>query len=159
MTGCWCVLAAKSCPSSWAPVSTEVDARLSADTIATRERSSGWHCAEGIHHRPGVDQGGFATWKAFRRLGLLEQCIHTNLTLFFFARPHAWSGQAADFPSAGFRDWYSRPGAPDRKTQMPALIWREVSAEIYNYYATRTPPKPCGASFRNVGQITALAGW
>jgi transaldolase len=150
-------------------VSTEVDARLSFDSNATftrGERIIELYEAEGIH----IDRVLIkvaATWEGIEAARRLEdRGIHTNLTLLFSFCQAVACGQAKVqliSPFVGrIYDWYkksagaawdeaARSGAND-----PGV--RSVR-EIYNHYKHfGITTEVMGASFRNTGQITALAG-
>ncbi|RZJ14754.1 MAG: transaldolase [Acidovorax sp.] len=150
-------------------VSTEVDARLSFDTHATitrAERIIELYQAEGIH----IDRVLIkvaATWEGIKAAEKLEQRgIHTNLTLLFSFAQAVACGQAKVqliSPFVGrIYDWYkkqagaswdeaARAGANDPGVQSVT--------QIYNHYKRfGIATEVMGASFRNVGQITALAG-
>ena len=150
-------------------VSTEVDARLSFDTSATvtrAERIIELYQAEGIH----IDRVLIkiaATWEGIQAAEQLERRgIHTNLTLLFSFCQAVACGQAKVqliSPFVGrIYDWYkksegakwdeaARAGANDPGVQSVR--------EIYNHYKHfGIATEVMGASFRNVGQIVALAG-
>ena len=150
-------------------VSTEVDARLSFDTSATvtrAERIIELYQAQGIP----VDRVLIkiaATWEGIQAAAQLERRgIHTNLTLLFAFCQAVACGQAKVqliSPFVGrIYDWYrksagaawdeaARAGAQDPGVQ-------SVRA-IYNHYKKfGIATEIMGASFRNVGQIQALAG-
>ncbi|EJE50440.1 transaldolase [Acidovorax sp. CF316] len=150
-------------------VSTEVDARLSFDTEATitrGERIIELYQAEGIH----IDRVLIkvaATWEGIQAAEKLEQRgIHTNLTLLFSFCQAVACGQAKVqliSPFVGrIYDWYkkqagaqwdeaARSGANDPGVQSVAQIYNH-----YKHFGIAT--EVMGASFRNTGQITALAG-
>lgn len=150
-------------------VSTEVDARLSFDTNATvtrAERIIELYQAEGIH----IDRVLIkiaATWEGIKAAEKLEQRgIHTNLTLLFsFAQAVACGDAKVQLisPFVGrIYDWYkkqagaswdeaARSGANDPGVQSVTQIYNH-----YKHFGIAT--EVMGASFRNVGQITALAG-
>ena len=150
-------------------VSTEVDARLSFDTSATVSR--GWRIAElyqaeGIH----IDRVLIkvaATWEGIEAAKRLERDgIRTNLTLLFSFCQAVACGQAKVqliSPFVGrIYDWYKKSAgaawveADNAGANDPGV--RSV-AQIYNYYKRfEIATEVMGASFRNVGQITALAG-
>lgn len=150
-------------------VSTEVDARLSFDANATLtrgERIIELYQAEGVH----IDRVLIkvaATWEGIEAAEKLEQRgIHTNLTLLFSFCQAVACGQAKVqliSPFVGrIYDWYKKSaGSNWDETAMsgandPGV--RSVS-EIYNHYKHfGVATEVMGASFRNVGQITALAG-
>lgn len=150
-------------------VSTEVDARLSFDanaTVARAQRLIELYQAEGIH----IDRVLIkiaATWEGIQAAAQLErQGVHTNLTLLFSFAQAVACGQAKVqliSPFVGrIYDWYkkqagaswneaARAGANDPGVQSVTRIYN-----FYKKYGIAT--EVMGASFRNVGQITALAG-
>ncbi len=150
-------------------VSTEVDARLSFDTNATvtrAERIVELYQAEGLP----IDRVLIkiaSTWEGIRAAEKLERKgIHTNLTLLFSFAQAVACGQAKVqliSPFVGrIYDWYkkqagaswdeaARAGANDPGVQSVTQIYHH-----YKHFGIAT--EVMGASFRNVGQITALAG-
>ena len=150
-------------------VSTEVDARLSFDASATYsrgERLIELYQAEGVH----IDRVLIkvaATWEGIAAAKKLEQRgIHTNLTLLFSMAQAVACGQAGVqliSPFVGrIYDWYKKSAgtAWDEAAKAGANDPGVQSVrEIYNYYKHfGIATEVMGASFRNVGQITALAG-
>ncbi len=150
-------------------VSTEVDARLSFDTNATvtrGERLIELYQAEGIH----IDRVLIkvaATWEGIKAAQKLEQRgIHTNLTLLFSFCQAVACGEAhvqLISPFVGrIYDWYKNSaGATWNETTSAGANDPGVQSvrEIFNYYKHfGIATEVMGASFRNVGQITALAG-
>lgn len=150
-------------------VSTEVDARLSFDSNATftrGERIIELYEAEGIH----IDRVLIkvaATWEGIQAARRLEdRGIHTNLTLLFSFCQAVACGQAGVqliSPFVGrIYDWYKKSAgaAWDEAAHAGANDPGVQSVrQIYNHYkkfGIRT--EIMGASFRNIGQITALAG-
>ena len=150
-------------------VSTEVDARLSFDTSATvtrGERLIELYQAQGIH----IDRVLIkvaATWEGIQAAEQLERRgIHTNLTLLFSFAQAVACGQARVqliSPFVGrIYDWYKKSAgaqwdeAAKAGANDPGV---ESVRQIYNYYKKfGIATEVMGASFRNVGQITALAG-
>ncbi len=150
-------------------VSTEVDARLSFDTEATvarGERLIELYQAQGVH----IDRVLIkvaATWEGIAAAQALERKgIHTNLTLLFsFCQAVACAQAKVQLisPFVGrIYDWYKKSAgaawveADNAGANDPGV--RSV-AEIFNYYKKfGIATEVMGASFRNVGQITALAG-
>jgi transaldolase len=150
-------------------VSTEVDARLSFDTTATvarGERLIALYQAQGIASDRILIKVA-STWEGIQAAEQLERKgIHTNLTLLFSFCQAVACGQAKVqliSPFVGrIYDWYKksagaawveadRAGANDPGVQSVT--------QIYNYYKKfGIATEVMGASFRNVGQITALAG-
>jgi transaldolase len=150
-------------------VSTEVDARLSFDTQATvtrAERIIGLYEAEGIH----IDRVLIkiaSTWEGIQAAAQLERRgIHTNLTLLFSFCQAVACGQAKVqliSPFVGrIYDWYKKSAgaAWDEAAKAGANDPGVQSVhQIYNHYKHfGIATEVMGASFRNVGQITALAG-
>lgn len=150
-------------------VSTEVDARLSFDTAATVARARrimALYEAQGIG-RERVLIKIASTWEGIQAAAELErEGIHCNLTLLFaFCQAVACGAAGVQLisPFVGrIYDWYKKSAGAN---------WVEVDntgandpgvksvTAIFNYYkkhGIRT--EVMGASFRNVGQITALAG-
>ena len=150
-------------------VSTEVDARLSFDvnSIFTRgERLIELYQAEGIH----IDRVLIkvaATWEGIKAAEKLEQRgIHTNLTLLFsFCQAVACGDARVQLisPFVGrIYDWHKKvcgtawveadnTGANDPGVQSVRQIYGH-----FKHFGVAT--EIMGASFRNVAQITALAG-
>lgn len=150
-------------------VSTEVDARLSFDSNATftrGERIIELYQAEGIH----IDRVLIkvaATWEGIEAARRLEdRGIHTNLTLLFSFCQAVACGQARVqliSPFVGrIYDWYKKSaGASWVEADNAGAADPGVKSvrEIYQHYKKfGIPTEIMGASFRNIGQITALAG-
>ena len=150
-------------------VSTEVDARLSFDTQATftrGERLIELYQAEGIH----IDRVLIkvaATWEGIQAARMLEQRgIHTNLTLLFSFAQAIACGQAGVqliSPFVGrIYDWYKKSAGANWDEAANAGVndpGVKSVRQIYNHYKHfGIATEVMGASFRNVGQITALAG-
>jgi transaldolase len=150
-------------------VSTEVDARLSFDTNATitrAERLIELYQAQGVH----IDRVLIkvaSTWEGIQAAAELERRgIHTNLTLLFsFCQAVACAQAKVQLisPFVGrIYDWYKKSaGAKWVEADMAGANDPGVKSvtEIFNYYKKfGIATEVMGASFRNVGQITALAG-
>jgi transaldolase len=150
-------------------VSTEVDARLSFDTAGTLARARrlmSLYEAQGIS-RSRVLIKIAATWEGIQAAAELErEGIHTNLTLLFSFAQAVACGQAKVqliSPFVGrIYDWYKKSAgaawdeAASAGANDPGV--KSVRA-IYNYYKKNgIATEVMGASFRNVGQIVALAG-
>jgi transaldolase len=150
-------------------VSTEVDARLSFDTEATVARARriiDLYQGEGVH----VDRVLIkiaSTWEGIQAAARLERDgIHTNLTLLFSFCQAVACGQAKVqliSPFVGrIYDWYKKQaGAGWDEAAMAGANDPGVKSvqAIYNFYKKHgIATEVMGASFRNVGQITALAG-
>ena len=150
-------------------VSTEVDARLSFDadaTVARGERLIALYQAEGIH----IDRVLIkvaATWEGIRAAEPLERRgIHTNLTLLFSFCQAVACGQAKVqliSPFVGrIYDWYKKSAgstwveADNTGVNDPGVRSVHQIFNHYKHFGIRT--EVMGASFRNTGQITALAG-
>jgi transaldolase len=150
-------------------VSTEVDARLSFDraaTVARARRLMALYEAQGIG-RERVLIKIAATWEGIQAAAELErEGIHCNLTLLFsFCQAVACGAAGVQLisPFVGrIYDWYKKSAgaswveSANAQAQDPGV--QSVTA-IYNHYkkhGIRT--EVMGASFRNIGQITALAG-
>ena len=150
-------------------VSTEVDARLSFDTEGTLVRA---RRIMGLYEAAGIPRSRVlikvaATWEGIQAARVLEaEGIHCNLTLLFAfaqARACADAGVQLISPFVGrIHDWHkknagaqwdeaARAGANDPGVQSVARIW-----SYYKQHGVAT--EVMGASFRNVGQILALAG-
>ena len=150
-------------------VSTEVDARLSFNTVATitrAERLIELYQAAGIHTDRVLIKIA-ATWEGIEAARILEQRgIHTNLTLLFSFCQAVACGQAKVqliSPFVGrIYDWYKKQaGAQWDEAAMAGANDPGVSSvrQIYNYYKHfDIATEVMGASFRNTGQILALAG-
>jgi transaldolase len=150
-------------------VSTEVDARLSFDTEATVTRARriiDLYQGEGVH----VDRVLIkiaSTWEGIQAAARLERDgIHTNLTLLFSFAQAVACGQAKVqliSPFVGrIYDWYKKSAGAqwDESAQAGANDPGVKSVRaIYHFYKKHgIATEVMGASFRNVGQITALAG-
>ncbi len=150
-------------------VSTEVDARLSFDTEATVARARRiieLFAAEGV----GKDRVLIkmaSTWEGIQAAAQLErEGIHCNLTLLFSFAQAVACGQAKVqliSPFVGrIYDWYKKQaGSAWDEAAMAGANDPGVQSvrTIYNYYKKHgIATEVMGASFRNVGQITALAG-
>jgi transaldolase len=150
-------------------VSTEVDARLSFDaaaTVARAERIMEMYRAEGVAAERVLIKVA-ATWEGIEAARQLEQRgIHTNLTLLFSFCQAVACGQAGVqliSPFVGrIYDWYKksagsawveadRAGVNDPGVQSVRQIFNH-----YKKFGIRT--EVMGASFRNIGQVLALAG-
>jgi transaldolase len=150
-------------------VSTEVDARLSFDTAATVARA---HRLIGLYEAAGIGRERVlikiaSTWEGIQAARILEhEGIHCNLTLLFAFCQAVACGEAGVqliSPFVGrIYDWYKKSaGAKWDEAAMAGANDPGVQsvAQIYTYYKKfGIPTEVMGASFRNVGQITALAG-
>jgi len=147
-------------------VSTEVDARLSFDTEGTVTKALELIAA---YEKEGISRDRVlikiaSTWEGIKAAETLEkQGIHCNLTLLFsFAQAVACAEAKVQLisPFVGrILDWHkaNTEGTPDfERDKDPGVI--SVKA-IYNYYKKfGYKTEVMGASFRNKGEITSLAG-
>jgi transaldolase len=150
-------------------VSTEVDARLSFDTAASVAR--GRHLIE-MYEAAGVARERIliklaSTWEGIQAARILQHDgIRCNMTLLFSYCQAVACGEAGAqliSPFVGrIYDWYKKNAGS---------AWNEAAnagandpgcksvAQIYTYYKKfGVQTEVMGASFRNVGQIAALAG-
>ena len=146
-------------------ISTEVDARLSYDTQATVEKA---RKLIALYNAAGISNDRIlikiaSTWQGIRAAEILEkEGINCNLTLLFSeaqARACAEAGVYLISPFVGrILDWYKANS--DKKEYVPAEDPGVISVtKIYNYYKEYGyNTVVMGASFRNVGEITELAG-
>ena len=145
-------------------VSTEVDARLSYDTAATIAQARSiiaQYDKEGIGRKRILVKIA-STWEGIRAAEVLEkEGIHCNLTLLFGlhqAIAAAEAGVTLVSPFVGrILDWYKKDTGKDfHGADDPGV--QSVTA-IYNYYKKfGYKTQVMGASFRNIGEITELAG-
>ncbi|KAL9984181.1 hypothetical protein ACROYT_G006451 [Oculina patagonica] len=146
-------------------VSTEVDARLSFDVEGSLDRARKFIK---LYEEEGISKERIliklsTTWEGVQAAKVLEQeGVHCNMTLLFsFAQAVACAeaGVTLISPFVGrIFDWYVKN--TDKKEFQPADDpgVKSVTA-IYNYYKKfGYKTVVMGASFRNTGQITELAG-
>ncbi len=150
-------------------VSTEVDARLSFDTQATIERAR--RIIE-LYAAAGIDKSRVlikiaSTWEGIEAARVLQQeGIACNLTLLFcLVQAVACANAHAQLisPFVGrIYDWHKQHAganwdeAANAGTQDPGV---QSVSRIYAYFKTHgIDTEIMGASFRNTGQILALAG-
>ncbi len=150
-------------------VSTEVDARLSFDTRATVERA---RRIIDLYARRGIDPRRVlikiaATWEGIRAADVLErEAIHCNITLLFSqaqALAAAQAGATLISPFVGrIYDWHRKvAGAQWNEMAMsgandPGV--RSVHSIYMSLKSAGHATEVMGASFRNTGQVLALAG-
>ncbi|MEP5153295.1 transaldolase [Planktotalea sp.] len=146
-------------------VSTEVDARLSYDTQASVARA---HQIIDAYAQRGIDKGRIliklaATWEGIQAAQILQkEGVDCNLTLIFcLAQAIACADAGAHLisPFVGrITDWHKAANnvsdfTPENDPGVASV------REIFNYYkAHGINTIIMGASFRNTGQIKALAG-
>ena len=146
-------------------ISTEVDARLSFDTLATVARAES---LINLYQQAGVDTSRVlikvaSTWEGIQAAGQLEQRgIHCNLTLMFSlaqAIATAEVGGTLISPFVGrIMDWYKQSEGVEGYAAADDPGVQSVTG-IYNYYKHHGySTVVMGASFRNVGEILELAG-
>ncbi len=150
-------------------VSTEVDARLSFDTAASVARA---HHLMALYEDAGIGPDRVlikvaSTWEGIQAARILEhEGIHCNLTLLFAFCQAVACGEAGVTLISPFvgriYDWHKKAAG---------AAWNEAAnagandpgvksvAQIYTYYKKfGIDTEVMGASFRNAGQIVALAG-
>jgi transaldolase len=146
-------------------VSTEVDARLSFDTEATIEKA---RQLISMYEDAGINRERIlikiaATWEGIKAAEVLEkEGIHCNLTLLFSkiqAIACAEAGVKLISPFVGrILDWYKKEQQFSSTNPLDDPGVKSVT-EIFNYYKKfGYTTEVMGASFRNKGEITALAG-
>ena len=145
-------------------ISTEVDARLSfnIDAMVKKGRK-----LIGLYEEAGVKKDRVliklaSTWEGIKAGEILEkEGINCNLTLLFGfgqARACAEAGVFLISPFVGrILDWYkAKTGNTYSSEEDPGVI---SVRKIYAYYKEHGyKTVVMGASFRNIGEITALAG-
>ena len=146
-------------------VSTEVDARLSFDTNASIDKAKR---LIGFYDELGIKKDRIliklaSTWEGIRAAEKLQkEGINCNLTLLFSFEQAVACAEAGVFLISPFVgrifDWYV--ANTDKKTYAPAEDPGVQSVRrIYDWYKLHGfETVVMGASFRNIGQIQALAG-
>jgi transaldolase len=145
-------------------VSTEVDARLSYDTAATIAQA---HSIIAQYDAAGIGRDRIlvkiaSTWEGIRAAEVLEkEGIHCNLTLLFGlhqAIAAADAGATLVSPFVGrILDWYKKDTGKDYQGADDPGV--QSVTRVYNYYKKfGYKTQVMGASFRNIGEITELAG-
>ena len=146
-------------------ISTEVDARLSFDThatIAKAEKLIGLYADAGIGAERVLIKVA-ATWEGIRAAEVLEQRgIHCNATLIFSFEQACACADAGVFLISPFvgriTDWYTANTdlAIEEPSDDPGV---QSVMRIYNHFKAHDyQTVVMGASFRNTGQVEALAG-
>jgi transaldolase len=147
-------------------VSTEVDARLSFDKAATKAKAKELIA---LYESVGIKKDRIlikvaSTWEGIQAARELERDdgIHCNLTLLFGfgqAVACAEAGVTLISPFVGrILDWHKKnhPGKDYEDDKDPGV---QSVKKIFNYYKQHQYKTiVMGASFRNVGEIKALAG-
>ena len=146
-------------------ISTEVDARLSFDTQATLKKARE---VMALYDNQGINSERIlikiaATWEGIRAAEILErEGIQCNLTLVFgFAQAQACAdaGVFLISPFVGrILDWYMA-NTDLKVTQSNEDPGVQSVNRIYEYYKSHGyGTVVMGASFRNTGEVEALAG-
>lgn len=145
-------------------ISTEVDARLSFDTAQTVKRAQRLIA---LYEQGGISRERVlikiaATWEGIEAARLLEASgIRTNLTLLFSLAQAVACAQAGVYLVSPFvgriYDWYKKVEGRDYTgVEDPGVA---SVTRIYQCYKQHGYPTIImGASFRNMGEIEALAG-
>jgi transaldolase len=145
-------------------VSTEVDARLSFDTKATVDKA---HALIKQYEAGGTTRARVlikiaSTWEGIRAAEILEkEGIHCNLTLLFGIHQAVACAEAKATLISPFvgriLDWYKKDTGRDYTPEEdPGVL---SVTRIYRYFKRHGhATEVMGASFRNLGEITELAG-
>jgi transaldolase len=145
-------------------VSTEVNADLSFDTEGTLRKA---HEIIADYESRGIDRGRIlikiaSTWEGIRAAEVLQgEGIDCNMTLLFSLAQAAAAADAGVFLVSPFVgrifDWYTKSTGEKYTPETDPGV-RSVR-QIYSYYkGNDIPTIVMGASFRNQGEIEALAG-
>lgn len=145
-------------------VSTETDARLSFDTEATVAKAKQLIA---LYEQNGIDRSRVlikiaSTWEGIKAAEILEkEGIRCNLTLLFSmvqAVACAEAGVQLISPFVGrILDWFKASTGKDYCPQEdPGVLSVTAIYQYYKKFGYRT--EVMGASFRNKGEITELAG-
>ena len=146
-------------------ISTEVDARLSFDTDASIAKA---HKLIAMYNEAGISNDRIliklaSTWEGIKAAETLEkEGINCNLTLLFSfaqARACAESGAYLISPFVGrILDWFKKDTGRDSyaSDEDPGVI--SVTNIFNDYKRNGFNTVVMGASFRNTGEILALAG-
>lgn len=145
-------------------VSTEVDADLSFDTQASIAKA---HNIIAAYKERGIERDRIliklaSTWEGIRAAQVLQsEGIDCNLTLLFSKAQAIACAEAKAFLISPFvgriLDWHKKATGQEYTSETdPGVV---SVRSIYNYYkANGIPTIVMGASFRNAGEIEALAG-
>ncbi|KAL0937383.1 Transaldolase 1 [Colletotrichum truncatum] len=146
-------------------VSTEVDARFSFDTKASVEKAL--HIID-LYKEQGISKDRVlikiaSTWEGIKAAEILQRDhgINTNLTLMFSIVQAIAAAEAGAYLISPFvgriLDWYKAATKKDySKEEDPGVKSVQTIFNYYKKYGYNTIVM--GASFRNVGEITELAG-
>jgi len=146
-------------------VSTEVDARLSYDTQGSIDKA---RTIIGMYEAAGTKRDRIliklaSTWEGIRAAEALEkEGIHCNLTLLFGMHQAVACAEAKVTLISPFvgriLDWYKKSTGRESypSHEDPGVV---SVTKIFNYYKKYGhQTEVMGASFRNMGEITELAG-
>ncbi|OHF03229.1 transaldolase [Colletotrichum orchidophilum] len=146
-------------------VSTEVDARLSFDTKASVDKAL--HIID-LYKEQGISKDRVlikiaSTWEGIKAAEILQRDhgINTNLTLMFSITQAIAAAEAGAYLISPFvgriLDWYKAAHKKEyTKEEDPGV---KSVGTIFNYYKKfGYKTIVMGASFRNIGEITELAG-
>ena len=150
-------------------VSTEVDARLSFDTAASVARA---HRLIAMYEAAGIPRERVliklaSTWEGIQAARALQhEGIFCNMTLLFSFCQAVACGEAGATLISPFvgriYDWYKKSAGSawnEAANTLAADPGVKSVAGIYTYYKKfGVETEVMGASFRNIGQIQALAG-
>jgi transaldolase len=146
-------------------VSTEVDARLSFDTQGTIDKAHAlikqYEAAGATRERVLIKIA--STWEGIRAAEVLEkEGIHCNLTLLFGIHQAIACAEAKITLISPFvgriLDWYKKETKRDSYPahEDPGVLSVTKIYEYFKKHGHKT--EVMGASFRNIGEITELAG-
>lgn len=146
-------------------VSTEVDARFSFDTKASVDKAL--HIID-LYKKEGISKDRIlikiaSTWEGIKAAEILQRDhgINTNLTLMFSLPQAIAAAEAGAFLISPFvgriLDWYKASTKKEyAKEDDPGVASVKAIFNYYKKYGYSTIVM--GASFRNTGEITELAG-
>jgi transaldolase len=145
-------------------VSTEVDARLSYDIDKSIAEA---RAIIALYDKAGISRDRIlvklaSTWEGIRAAEILEkEGIHCNMTLLFGLHQAIAAAEAHATLISPFvgriLDWYKKDTGKDYKGADDPGV--QSVTTIYNYYKKfGYKTVVMGASFRNIGEITELAG-
>ncbi|KAK5991068.1 Transaldolase [Cladobotryum mycophilum] len=146
-------------------VSTEVDARFSFDTKATVDKAL--HIIE-LYKENGVEKDRVlikiaSTWEGIKAAEILQRDhgINCNLTLLFSPTQAVGAAEAGAYLISPFvgriLDWFKASTKKDyAKEEDPGVASVKSIFNYYKKFGYKTIVM--GASFRNTGEITELAG-
>jgi len=146
-------------------VSTEVDARYSFDIKGSVDKAL--HIIE-LYKSIGIDKSRVlikiaSTWEGIQAARILQRdhAINVNLTLMFSQTQAIAAAEAGAFLISPFvgriLDWYkAKTGKAYTSAEDPGVASVKAIFDYYKKYGYKTIVM--GASFRNTGEITELAG-